>query len=132
MISDIIFCKQETAYEMRISDWSSDVCSSDLLGVVVRVLKERHVIVGDMDAPDTVTGEVSAQNLRRLDAVEHDLHGDAASFGDIPAVVVGLGRLRPARSEEHTSELQSLKRISYAVFCLKKKKNKQPHKKCTT
>src|SRR3546814_7093376 len=128
MISDIIFCKQETAYEMRISDWSSDVCSSDLLGVVVRVLKERHVIVGDMDAPDTVTGEVSAQNLRRLDAVEHDLHGDAASFGDIPAVVVGLGRLRPAghgqggrngqkcafhsvkskkyRTEEHTSELQ--------------------------
>src|SRR3546814_12952417 len=72
MISDIIFCKQETAYEMRISDWSSDVCSSDLLGVVVRVLKERHVIVGDMDAPDTVTGEVSAQNLRRLDAVEHE------------------------------------------------------------
>src|SRR3546814_3772445 len=51
----------------------------------------------------------------------------AAAFGPgqaEPAIAAALGLLRPVRSEEHTSELQSLMRISYAVFCLKKK-NKQ-------
>src|SRR3546814_10741635 len=46
----------------------------------------------------------------------------AAKF---PPITIAIGRATTARSEEHTSELQSLMRISYAVFCLKKKKNKQ-------
>src|SRR3546814_8992141 len=100
--------KLKTAYEMRISDWSSAVCSSDPSGVP--------------NSPSTRLG-------RRLPA-----------FVD----VVFKMPLRPAwqrhrhggswrascpvpRSEEHTSELQSLMRISYAVFCLKKKNIHRPH-----
>src|SRR3546814_4337936 len=87
------FFKQKTAYEMRISDWSSDVCSSDL----------------DLDR--------AAHRLFRLG-------GSRAARFDRLAIVprqIG-GRDDPLpRSEEHTSELQSLMRISYAVFCLKKK-----------
>src|SRR3546814_9593132 len=88
--SFFFFFKQKTAYEVRISDWSSDVCSSDLDGADVA---ERH-------------GDVGAGAGR---------HGKA---------LVGIGEteLERQRSEEHTSELQSLMRISYDVFCLKKKK----------
>src|SRR3546814_3860482 len=80
---------------MRISDWSSDVCSSDLgtPGVV-------QTGVGQDGQP---TGTIAGQP------------------GDPLAV------FRVNRSEEHTSELQSLMRISYAVFCLKKKKTTKPH-----
>src|SRR3546814_9207591 len=80
----VFFFKQKTAYEMRISDWSSDVCSSDLTS---------HFQLA--------------------------LDGDHA--GAVIALLDGADCLFQ-RSEEHTSELQSLMRISYAVFCLKKKK----------
>src|SRR3546814_10835485 len=59
--------------------------------------------------------------------------GDAACLGDedfcdlITAIVGAIMRSAPLRSEEHTSELQSLMRISYAVFCLKKKNNSRQH-----
>src|SRR3546814_4012415 len=98
---------------MRISDWSSDVCSSDLLpeyGFHAGQLLDRdaaaHVLIG-------IEQRGAAARLR-LDG--HDLTREA-SVGD------GARRplLRLERSEEHTSELQSLMRISYAVFCLKKK-----------
>src|SRR3546814_6644596 len=94
---------------MRISDWSSDVCSSDLsadtkacqipialgsalykAGAIGLVFTRPHVDVFTSRWADYISGECR-------------------------------GRLRSARSEEHTSELQSLMRISYAVFCLKKK-----------
>src|SRR3546814_7354923 len=115
------FFKQKTAYEMRISDWSSDVCSSDLLQHL------RHHAAGAHQAPDM---------LDRLDAAE--LHeagaGDGVDrltcrVGNQVQMVAGhhpasARREVCARSEEHTSELQSLMRISYAVFCLKKKKKK--------
>src|SRR3546814_5229066 len=91
---------------MRISDWSSDVCSSDLE-------------VGDARAGGRVGGEELRRPLAagRLE-VAPQLDGAAR-------IVAGLGHQHQAdvvgRSEEHTSELQSLMRISYAVFCLKKK-----------
>src|SRR3546814_5955579 len=109
---------------MRISDWSSDVCSSDLIDDVVAV---REV-------------ERTARHfLRRLRC--HGLAG-TEPVCTLPGIAVGdahlVGRLEAARvqgrSEEHTSELQSLMRISYAVFCLKKKtiinKNLQTKSKC--
>src|SRR3546814_9314169 len=112
---DFFFFKQKTAYEMRISDWSSDVCSSDLFadpgggGAAHRA--QRHFRPG--------AGE------RGEAARRHRHHGGAGQGGaggggraDRKAVLERGGR----RSEEHTSELQSLMRISYAVFCLKKKK----------
>src|SRR3546814_4156522 len=110
------FCKQKTAYEMRISDWSSDVCSSELLAAPVL----------NPFAPDTFVGEAGiGQGLiegradRRLLCIVEQLGIDCApSAIDEPIEF---------RSEEHTSELQSLMRISYAVFCLKKKTYPIPH-----
>src|SRR3546814_6010949 len=117
------FFKQKTAYEMRISDWSSDVCSSD---------------------------------LPYADVVKHAFFPALLTYGslfyivDIEAMKMGLKglpvrQMRPAtmtllrtvmgiagRSEEHTSELQSLMRISYAVFCLKKKKQNQTEQQIST
>src|SRR3546814_3980576 len=67
-----------------------------------------------------------------LDGMEPDLPAtqqpepDPAMQEELSQLVTGLGNKLRARSEEHTSELQSLMRISYAVFCLKKKKNTQP------
>src|SRR3546814_5016914 len=136
---------------MRISDWSSDVCSSDL-------------VVGDFDCDGATACAVAVRGLRMLGArrVSHAVpnrmvHG----YGLSPALVEELAPLQPdllvtvdhgiachagiaaakahawqvlvtdhhlpgdalpPRSEEHTSELQSLMRISYAVFCLKTKK----------
>src|SRR3546814_8675459 len=100
------FFKQKTAYEMRISDWSSDVCSSDLIIVRSLVAKTtRHAATARFDQAHIQFRNQSQYRLHRLDCVE--------------------GLLMAVRSEEHTSELQSLMRISYAVFCLKKKNSKK-------
>src|SRR3546814_1546656 len=93
--------KQKTAYELRISDWSSDVCSSDLRGDPVQPARDHDAGAGE---PHPARGTRAAHALRHRH--EHRPH----PRGSRPAV----------RSEEHTSELQSLMRISYAVFCLKK------------
>src|SRR3546814_8173177 len=110
------FFKQKTAYELRISDWSSDVCSSDLAAIgrdrrALRALQRRG---------------------RQLQPVEH-----AALGGRLLALACRRRfrrwalRGRPEavehRSEEHTPELQSLMRISYAAFCLKKKNPPRRH-----
>src|SRR3546814_8541587 len=132
---------------MRISDWSSDVCSSDL-----------HVLLGDaqieepvgMARPEIVgpvgVGEIGGQHRdarvvvgevgqllaqdegrqRRVRRAAHRLlvleggvpEGDVAARGATKDRVLPLA----AKSEEHTSELQSLMRNSYDAFCLKKKK----------
>src|SRR3546814_8687329 len=92
---------------MRISDWSSDVCSSDL-------------------RPNCSAAALSpTRNIHvrsRASAQSDQPPGDSAST--MPGSGLAI-RIRPGsaklRSEEHTSELQSLMRISYAVFCLKKK-----------
>src|SRR3546814_6675867 len=98
---------------MRISDWSSDVCSSDLgLGGVVRTLPAPFVLVHhrlEQRAENRRT-DLAPIELRRRDQI-------VAHLG-----IEHRGAQVPLRSEEHTSELQSLMRISYAVFCLKKKK----------
>src|SRR3546814_3098449 len=114
------------AYEMRISDWSSDVCSSDLrhqlhhparAGVADRGAVELAFLPRDRVDEGPVAfvarGDAHRREARDLDRVEAVRLRAAADHH----AQVG------ARSEEHTSELQSLMRISYAVFCLKKKKN---------
>src|SRR3546814_8156398 len=100
---------------MRISDWSSDVCSSDLQD-------ERRVGMalakGGGDREDVGGGRAFRQTaqIRGLNrrAVGHRI-------GEGHPKLDHIGASRDERSEEHTSELQSLMRISYAVFCLKKK-----------
>src|SRR3546814_3994638 len=116
MESDIVcmvlffFFKQKTAYEMRISDWSSDVCSSDLPAARQnKSLQCRRVrnssVVGN-------GGYLPTGLLRKL------CNDDSSAVLQNPVLPGNR------RSEEHTSELQSLMRISYAVFCLKKKKQR--------
>src|SRR3546814_5218179 len=90
---------------MRISDWSSDVCSSDLAGEVDR--RQR------------------GQLRHRSQLLEGEFRGPLGARGDPGQAVGAVDGHR--RSEEHTSELQSLMRISYAVFCLKKKKYTTNH-----
>src|SRR3546814_6954235 len=114
---------------MRISDWSSDVCSSDRLRLVHDAVvgaahpviepaqtflqiadgRSRHAGVGKAVAPGTHQG--LPWNIDCLNRLEH-----GADIGSV-------GPAADGRSEEHTSELQSLMRISYAVSCLKKKNN---------
>src|SRR3546814_5799136 len=103
---------------MRISDWSSDVCSSDLAsrpggqagGGVPARLAERWTFRG-LQLLRPTRDPTLARHLCRAFADRGSKAG------------AGAACLPWLRSEEHTSELQSLMRISYAVFCLKKKKN---------
>src|SRR3546814_8531934 len=130
---------------MRISDWSSDVFSSDLgtipdadLAPVIarRDIVERHVLFG-MAALAVDARPVGVRHHRdagvddpadHRDMAEAELgrfgeHDHRADAGCVAALVAILG----LRSEEHTSELQSLMRISYAVLCLKKKITQNHH-----
>src|SRR3546814_6902858 len=125
------FFKQKTAYEMRISDWSSDVCSSDLMrqwlgdGQRARTDHHRHrQSIGD--AGPQRSGAPHADRQRGEAQHRHRHHQP----GDDPVGQPRARALAGARSEEHTSELQSLMRSSYAVFCLKKK-NKTDHNTIT-
>src|SRR3546814_10835857 len=116
---------------MRISDWSSDVCSSDLRdrrrgGVEDRGAGDDRAADREIDRAGDFGGKGACVDVGALDVARRcKLH---------PAVQprarkIERARERPRRglrSEEHTSELQSLMRISYAVFCLKKKKKKMP------
>src|SRR3546814_7983050 len=120
--SGIFLFRQKTAYEMRISDWSSDVCSSDL-GARKRGDWD-HVEVRRAVGARAARDEAAAveQHERALDAeaAKVDLRGAIAVVRPIGRGLVA-GEARIGRSEEHTSELQSLMRSSYVVFCLKKK-----------
>src|SRR3546814_9173765 len=105
---------------MRMSYWSSDVCSSDLDQVLdQQIILSRHPAVGGPgDRPDREHDKAIASQPRP--AIERDHHGRyRRRHGGDP--LDGLYHRFLPRSEEHTSELQSLMRISYAVFCLKKK-----------
>src|SRR3546814_2230750 len=149
---------------MRISDWSSDVCSSDLKGWVEGALGlsgffSRRREKGFISVEVELLGElVVAEFLQGLPAGLGAVGGfgllfdagvdGAALFGDLGEVAdagagdedggagfleggVDAGRPVDARSEEHTSELQSLMRTSSAVFCLKKKNNYNIYKYTT-
>src|SRR3546814_8399644 len=120
---------------MRISDWSSDVCSSDLTPHGAGDIEERSGRHDDRDAVQLhdLVG-VEQGGLVRL-PLSHERAIRLVPLPDYLPRLEQVPRDPPprtgagARSEEHTSELQSLMRISYAVFCLKKKKkNNQPHK----
>src|SRR3546814_3714720 len=128
---------------MRISDWSSDVCSSDLAadhlldlfddddcGFVVAACchDERSALCGRRQRADRVLDLVEGRAVVRMQGLARELDGDHRRRAvhmrqqrRLDAVEV-LDFQVVDRSEEHTSELQSLMRISYAVFCLKKKK----------
>src|SRR3546814_10417541 len=98
---------------MRISDWSSDVCSSDLFYGFLGALRDGADFVKVdkvMEGFGWPMGPAYLQDVVGIDTSHH--------VADV------LAEGYPDRSEEHTSELQSLMRISYAVFCLKKKNNK--------
>src|SRR3546814_3699486 len=116
---------------MRISDWSSDVCSSDLRGA-------GELDRGHVGAVDVTGQEDDVLHAILDDGVEHGAprggEGGPGIALRLPADLLVRLTLAPlargdrvrredagGRSEEHTSELQSLMRISYAVFCLQKK-----------
>src|SRR3546814_10094802 len=127
---------------MRISDWSSDVCSSDLK--VDRQYPVRHarrqndrrrlqLALAEREGVDPAPRGAAADRdvehalargvLCRFEEMERHAVaavGDGNAIGGDAAAVIFI-----ERSEEHTSELQSLMRISYAVFCLKKKKEQK-------
>src|SRR3546814_5193120 len=120
---------------MRISDWSSAVCSSDLRIAEARVYSARQAeVIRRRSGKETAP--MGGGPMRK----GAEKHGGQPPSGPR---ATGHGRLRPGfltaplpandnrlaprRSEEHTSELQSLMRISYAVFCLKKKTENQHH-----
>src|SRR3546814_7130172 len=118
---------------MRISYWSSDVCSSDLhegqsVVDLVRFQLRRHrgfgrAPVRPMRAHAIVQGSPTGRKpfgLRVVRAV-NEAHELAHYIAVEPRWAKRVLSHQPARSEEHTSELQSLMRTSYAVFCLKKK-----------
>src|SRR3546814_10033154 len=115
----VCFFKQKTAYEMRISDWSSDVCSSDLGRGVDRRLESKRVSNAVRRKLDDAASRYLARTLPQA-YINH-----CACDDDVVRTDLVLNRLSRLRSEEHTSELQSLMRISYAVFCLKKKRDYQ-------
>src|SRR3546814_6073612 len=141
---------------MRISDWSSDVCSSDLEDQLIyqvndeprpresEVLTTESAVDSELigTAVFDATGEKSSmpswdelvrQHGDRVYRLAYRLSGDAQDAEDLTQdtfirVFRSLSDYQPGtfeRSEEHTSELQSLMRISYAVFCLKNKKKHQ-------
>src|SRR3546814_3740431 len=146
---------------MRISDWSSDVCASDLatrgdhLAIqplcrleLAQVIEQHRQVVPARRHVGVVVAQLRAargdglpvQRLAFLQLAGSPQHGAKVVAGTRYLQVVRAERLQAprqhvtqhgfgvvvARSEEHTSELQSLMRISYAVFCLKKKQTTQP------
>src|SRR3546814_2021359 len=117
-MSMFFFFKQKTAYELRISDWSSDVCSSDLIGTVYPTKDIRGSLYVDamLGKHFALLGSTGTGKSTSAALILHKIC-ELAPQGHIVMI--------DPRSEEHTSELQSLMRISYAVFCLKKKKKRK-------
>src|SRR3546814_3397936 len=136
----VCFFKQKTAYEMRISDWSSDVCSSDLgikhidllaepFDIVIRIGHQPDSAVVSRQMGNVKLGLYAAPSylVRKgepaapAELARHEcLRTSASKDGAVWELWAGSKVEKvTVRSEEHTSELQSLMRISYAVFCLK-------------
>src|SRR3546814_2814648 len=113
---------------MRISDWSSDVCSSDLVGFASAV-NDSFFVVNEMNWP--MYFGINGSSQWQINAGDFMPTIDAAMNFGAPASRIANSYFS-VRSEEHTSELQSLMRISYAVFCLKQKINSLNNKNTTT
>src|SRR3546814_3957616 len=120
---------------MRISDWSSDVCSSDLdSGLAGLAVADDQLALTAADGNQRVNGLEAGlyrlmHRLARNDARRFLFDAHALRILDRALAIDGIAKTvdnAAQRSEEHTSELQSLMRISYAVFCLKNK-NVQQH-----
>src|SRR3546814_10742460 len=114
---------------MRISDWSSDVCSSDL-GLRHRPGRSGGTTPRHVRRRVTTCTGTTAYNPR-CPTVSTAMRSILPVIACLVLLSAGCerasltaGGVTAERSEEHTSELQSLMRISYAVFCLKKKKHK--------
>src|SRR3546814_4297526 len=110
---------------MRISDWSSDVCSSDLglrLARLHPALQRGRSPIRDQERQDRPRRRAQGRGVEEVEGLTAapTNHQSRLLLHRMPAELVAH-----RRSEEHTSELQSLMRISYAVFCLQQKKNKQ-------
>src|SRR3546814_4967479 len=105
---------------MRISDWSSDVCSSDLW----QKPKQPPVDPQWPITPKPISLPPLSRLAERTDQLDMSRPAELAHRLYGRQYITCLGQ---QRSEEHTSELQSLMRISYAVFCLKKKTNRKRH-----
>src|SRR3546814_6802331 len=136
----VLFFKQKTAYEMRISDWSSDVCSSDL---PTKASRFANCLPNQLPAPASAAIQIvepAAVQIRNLSwfictmPAGSDTIVRATGMKRAMKTIAGPYLRKKScifstssqlsvsqRSEEHTSELQSLMRISYAVFCLKNK-----------
>src|SRR3546814_10096812 len=127
---------------MRISDWSSDVCSSDLIEPHVVAVAREETVRLHLDRHDRVAVAAGAglalapephlrarfdaggqfEVDRRSVAQRDPLRFQRGGIGEGHLQQIGdVGALGLGRSEEHTSELQSLMRLSYAVLCMKKK-----------
>src|SRR3546814_1706791 len=112
---------------MRISDWSSDVCSSDLTRLAGFTADgynsiEFHHAGGDTFKIGDFGAVVQTENPVNFNVPVTIVDGDGDTAPGSLAITTA------PRSEEHTSELQSLMRISYAVFCLKRKNTRTRHK----
>src|SRR3546814_2067717 len=125
---------------MRISDWSSDVCSSDLSGTALLPGGTRH---GSTRADRSYQSRMRAANSCRVSMVSEvwtltprlwhgGAHGESRERRDARPQGEGEDggeeKGARARSEEHTTELQSLMRSTYAVICLKKQTKYKKHK----
>src|SRR3546814_2682452 len=126
---------------MRISDWSSDVCSSDLGHISVDAGAAKALAGGNSLLPAgvlTVAGEFARGDVVDIkDETGHVVARGLSEYDSVDAIkIIGCRSEEIARilgrSEEHTSELQSLMRISSAVFCLKTKHKSLPHHSQTT
>src|SRR3546814_6420413 len=115
---------------MRISDWSSDVCSSDLPAAI----EQLRIVAGSVGVEffpsevgqkpvDIARAALAEARKQYADVLIVDTAGRTTVDEEMMTEIAALHR-----SEEHTSELQSLMRSSYAVFCLKKKNKRQQQK----
>src|SRR3546814_2349574 len=102
---------------MRISDWSSDVCSADLLA-------EFSTLPFGCTDPEDIAVDPLSGNLFIIGELTRTIY-ETTQAGELVSSIALPDKLKRPRSEEHTSELQSLMRTSYAVFCLKKKITKR-------
>src|SRR3546814_3918270 len=109
---------------MRISDWSSDVGSSDLLANrLQRRLLAMQTRAWDFNLEEGMldTARLARVIVNPMHSLSYKMERDTEFRDTVVSLLIDNSGSMRGRSEEHTSELQSLMRISYAVFCLKKK-----------